>query len=146
MLNRLRIALNGKLPKSDADVQLENARILYQTGIEAQPTSFQALTGLSIVSLLQGKVKDGVKYGEAAVAANPNYAGGHYALAAAYSDSSKAADSASKGKLIGMSQQANLKAGLLDKPNLQGREVPDGKAVFRYFETGGRTMVITMPR
>lgn len=142
----IHVALYGGLGKTDADLQLANARIMYQTAITAQPTSFQALTGLALISLMQGKVAEGVRFAEAAVAANANYAGAYYVLSAAYSDASKAADSAQKSKLIAESQKANLKAGLLDKPNLEGREVPDAKAVFRYFESYGRTMVMTMPR
>jgi len=141
-----KVALTGGLEKKDADLQITNARIMYETAIAAQPSSYQGLTGLSIISLLQNNVRDAVKYGEAAVAANPNYAGAQYALAAAYSEASKSADGAQKSKLIGDSQKANLKAGLLDKPNLEGREVPDGKAAFRYFESGGRTLVMTSPK
>ncbi len=142
----IHVSLFGGLEKKDADIQLNNARIMYETGIAAQPTSFQALTGLSIVSLLQNKVRDAVKFGEAAVAANPNYAGGYYALSAAYSNLSKNSAPNEKSKIIAESQKANLKAGLLDKPNLEGREVPDAKAAFRYFETGGRTAVMTLPK
>jgi tetratricopeptide (TPR) repeat protein len=142
----INVALFGGLEKKDADVQINNAKIMYETAVTAQPTSFQALTGMSIVALLQNRVRDAVKYGEAAVAANPNYAGGYYALSAAYSELSRTADAASKGKVIGQSQTANLKAGALDKPNLEGREVPDARAAFRYFETGGRTLVMSMPK
>ncbi|MCC7229207.1 MAG: hypothetical protein IT203_02360, partial [Fimbriimonadaceae bacterium] len=142
----IHVALHGGLSKTDSDLQLANARIMYQTAITAQPTSFQALTGLALISLMQGKVAEGVRFAEAAVAANANYAGAYYVLSAAYSDASKAADSAQKSKLIAESQKANLKAGALDKPNLEGREVPDAKAVFRYFESYGRTMVMSMPR
>lgn len=140
------MALYGGLEKKDADVQLANARILYDTALTAQPSSFQALTALSIINLLQGNVRDAIRFGEAAVAANANYAGSYYALAAAYSEASKAAEGAQKSRLIADSQKANLKAGSLDKPNLEGREVPDGRAVFRYFESGGRTLVMTAPR
>lgn len=142
----INVALFGGLEKKDADVQIANARIMYETAVTAQPTSFQALTGMSIVALQQNRVRDAVKYGEAAVAANPNYAAGFYALSAAYSELSETADAAQKGKIIAESQKANLKAGSLDKPNLEGREVPDARAAFRYFETGGRTLVMTMPK
>lgn len=130
------IAVNGGLAKKDADFQLGNAKIMYDTALIAQPASYQALTGLSIVSLLQGNAKDAVKYGEAAAKANPNYAGAQYALSAAYSAS----------RMVGEAQAANLKGGSLDKPNLEGREVPDGKAAFKYFSTFGRTLVMTPPK
>ncbi|OJU62654.1 MAG: hypothetical protein BGO01_09565 [Armatimonadetes bacterium 55-13] len=132
----INIALNGGLQKKDADVQLENARILFQTALEAQPSSYQALTGLSIVNLLMGKGQDAVKFGEAAVKSNENYAGAYYALSAAYASV----------RAVGESQKANLKAGSLDKVNLEGREVPDGKAAFRYFSNGGRTLVMSTPK
>ena len=141
----IKIALQGGLEKKDADLQLSAGKILYETALAAQPTSYQALTGLSIVALLQGNARDGVKFAEAAVAANPNYAGAHYALSAAYSALSNSAEPAQRSRIIGESQKANLKAGSLDKPNLEGREVPDARAVFRYFETGGRTLVMTAP-
>ena len=147
------VALFGGLDKKDADLQLSGAKILYETAVAAQPTSFQALTALSIVSMLQDNPKDAVKYGEAAVAANPNYSGGHYALAAAYvglaklySDPANREQVSMRAKLMTASQQSNLSAGKLDKPNLEGREVPDAKAAFRYFETGGRTLVMSSPK
>lgn len=142
----LKIALNGGLQKKDADIQLANAKILYNTALVAQPTSFQALTGLSIINLIQGNVRDAIKFGEAAVAANVNYAGSYYALSAAYSEASKTAEGAQKSRFIAECQKANLKAGSLDKPNLEGREVPDGRAAFRYFESGGRTLVMSAPK
>ena len=103
--------------------------------------------------MLQDNPKDAVKYGEAAVAANPNYSGGHYALSAAYvglaklySDPANREQVSMRAKLMTASQQSNLTAGKLDKPNLEGREVPDAKAAFRYFETGGRTLVMSSPK
>jgi lipopolysaccharide biosynthesis regulator YciM len=140
------VALNSRLEKKDADLQLNSAKILYETALAAQPSSYQALTALSVISLLQGNLKDAVKYGEAAVAANANYAGAHYALAAAYSEASRSAEPAQRAKLMSESQKANLKAGSIDKPNLEGREIPDASAVFRYFESGGRTLVMTAPK
>jgi len=132
----IHVALFGNLPKKDADAQLANAKIMYETAFAAQPSSFQALTGLSIVNLLQGNAKDSIKFGEAAVSANPNYAGSYYALSAAYATARNVAES----------QKASLKAGSLDKPNLEGREVPDGKAAFKYYSTFGRTLVMTPPK
>ncbi len=142
----LKVSLFGGLEKKDADLQAANAKILYETALAAQPSSFQALTGLSIINLIQGNVRDAIRFGEAAVSANSNYAASHYALSAAYSEASKSAESSQKSRLIGDSQKANLKAGQLDKINLEGREVPDGRAVFRYFETGGRTLVMSAPK
>ena len=142
----VRIALKAGLDKKDADLQLNGAKILFETAIVAQPTSYQGLAALSMINLMQGKIGDAVKFGEAAVAANPNFASGHYTLAAAYSEASKRAENAQKGKLIAESQKSNLRAGLLDKANLEGREIPDAQAVFRYFETGGRTLVMAPPK
>jgi hypothetical protein len=99
-----------------------------------------------MVNLMQGKLQDAVKFAEAAVTANQNYAAGHYVLSAAYSEASKYANGAQKAKLITESQKSNLKAGTLDKANLEGREIPNAAAVFRYFETRGRTMVMTPPK
>jgi len=142
----VRIALRAGLDKKDADLQMSGAKILYETAIIAQPASYQGLTALSMVNLMQGKRQDAIKFAEAAVAANPNFAAGHYALSAAYSEASKAAEGAQKAKLIAESQKANLRAGSIDKANLEGREIPNAAAVFRYFETGGRTVVMTPPK
>jgi len=130
------VSIFGGLAKKDADVQLANAKIMYETALAAQPNSYQALAGMSIVSLLQNNVKDAVKYGEASIKANGNYAGAYYAASAAYA----------AARMVGEGQAASLKAGALDKPNLEGREVPDGKAAFRYFSTFGRTLVMTPPK
>jgi len=142
----VRIALKAGLDKKDADLQLNGAKILFETAIVGQPTSFQGLSALAMIHLMQGNVTEAIKFGEAAVAANPNYAAGHYALAAAFSEASKRADGSQKARLISESQKSNLKAGLLDKANLEGREIPNAPAVFRYFETGGRTLVMTPPK
>ncbi|MBC8064478.1 MAG: hypothetical protein H7Y17_06595, partial [Chlorobia bacterium] len=139
-------ALFGGLEKKDSDLQLTNAKIMYETALLAQPSSHLALTGLSIIALLQNNVRDAVKFGEAAVASNKNYAGGYYALSAAYSEASKTAEAGQKSKIIGESQKANVNAGLLDKPNLEGREIPNARAAFRYFETAGRTLVMSAPK
>lgn len=75
------IALNDRLEKRDADAQIENARSYFEVALIARPDSAQALTGMAIVAMLQNRYADAVKFGDAAVKANPFYAPGQYAYA-----------------------------------------------------------------
>lgn len=78
------VALNGKLEKKLADSQIENAANYFEVARTARPESPQALAGVALAAMLQNRDADAVKYGEAAVAAGPNYAPGLYIAAGAF--------------------------------------------------------------
>ena len=130
------MALSGSLPQKDKDLELEMAKILLDTALAARPESHEALTGVSVLSLHMGKRQDALLYAQAAVKAGPTYPAGHYALAAAYSALGNTSEAS----------KANLKAGQLDKPNLEGRELPNARVAWQYFARHGRTPLITAPK
>jgi tetratricopeptide (TPR) repeat protein len=129
-------ALNRNLEAKDKTAQLEFARMMFETALVAKPDSAEALTGLSIVANLQKKVDEAVTFGEAATRASRSYAGGWYALSAAQ---------AAK-RNVTAAQEANKNAGKLDRVSLEGRNVPDANAAWRYFATGGRAAVMAPPQ
>jgi hypothetical protein len=126
---------------------------MYETALVARPESDDALIGLALVALNEGKPADAVKFAEAAVKAAPTSAGAQYGLAAAYTGLAKAHTAAAKGapsaeatRYVAAAQVANRKAGQLDRKNLEGREIPDVTAVWRYLASAGRNAVISAPR
>ena len=130
------IALDARLDPKEKANQLAAARVLMETAMAARPDSHEALTGLALVSLLQGNAADAVRYAQAAVNATPTYAAGHYALSAAFAAAGRAAEASAH----------MTRAGNLDKPNLEGRQVPTAVNAWRYFAQYGRGALISPPR
>jgi hypothetical protein len=118
---------------ADKDFQLEYARAMYDLALKCRETSSQALSGVSIVLMYQKKYDDALSFAIASTKSAPNYAGAFYTLAAA--QSYKRIDA--RGALATASK--------LDVKNLAGRSMPDALTVFRYFNTTGRTPVISTP-
>lgn len=131
----LGLALGGKLSKDSATNNVAYAGALYNAALIANPSSAQALTGLCLVNLYQGKTDDAVRLGRAAAAAGPEYAAAHYAYAAALS-AARQGDAANA---------ENAKAGKLDRIALEGRSLPNVNAAWQYFSNGGRTVVLVPP-
>jgi Tfp pilus assembly protein PilF len=117
------------------DRSLSLAKMYYQVALTARPEAADALAGLTTVYLLQKQIPDAVKYAAAAVAAAPDSATGHYALAAAYQASGR----------FNEAQVENAKAAQLDPTGLQGRPLPAPLDLWRYLVTSGRIPVISEP-
>jgi tetratricopeptide (TPR) repeat protein len=130
------VALGGRLGAEDVKLQLEEAKMLFETALRAKEDSFQALTGLSVVNLLLRDVEQALRYSQAAVAAGPGYAAAHFAHAAALTSA----------RQMSQAMQALQQAGRLDRVSLQGRELPDGASAWRYFASGGRTPLLVPPK
>jgi tetratricopeptide (TPR) repeat protein len=75
-------SLQPGLAAGDAQHQRNLARVMLETALAARPESFEALTGLAIVALMDGRQEDAARMARAAVAAGPQYGGAHYTLAA----------------------------------------------------------------
>ena len=165
------LALTPNLPAADKDYQFEFAKAMYSTALECRPSSGQALAGIGIASLYQKKYDDAVKFSEAATKASPNYAASFYAYAAALAAKDgelaktytavvnaqtkdpgndayrkqRAAIEALRPTLLKSRSDAMLRAEYLDARNLKGRSTPTVDNVFKYFNTTGRTPVISTP-
>lgn len=165
----------SNLDKDEREHELSTAETLYNTALLARPDSAQALTGLALVATIRANFADAIRWGEAAVAANPDYAAGYLSLGTAYNLGSSVlrtqADSArQKARAAGTSpadrqalelqarnletqalqyqtsaRTAGLKAGSLD-PRLQGQLLEKPYAAWRYFRAGGRVPVLPQPR
>jgi thioredoxin-like negative regulator of GroEL len=153
---------------SDADRKraLATAEVMYNAALAANPTSAQALTGLSLTGTLANKLEDGVRWGQSAVAANPDYAAGHVALATAYSLASvalgqqaislrkaggsdaeaKARDAESKSSEYATLSRVELSAAARNDKRLEGQELSKAPAAWRYYSAGGRVPVLPMPK
>lgn len=168
-----KLAPQGSDPKKESELQLEVAHNYLEVARLARPESPQALTGLAIVAMLQNNPADAVKYGEAAMAAGPEYTPGLYTYAGAMqkeiarlqsraTENRRLADGAGADKgrelraqasdwehqasdMIRASQNLLIKAGKLDPTDLGGREAPDGPAAFRYYSRHGQTPVMSAP-
>ena len=117
----------------DKDFQLDYARAMFDLALMCRDNSAQALAGVAITALYQKKVAEALSYAEAATKAGPAYAAGWYTYAAALS--SKRMDA----------RAALVKAQQLDVRNLSGRSMPNEILAFKYFNTTGRTPVISAP-
>jgi Tfp pilus assembly protein PilF len=142
----INVGLSRGMEKKDVDAQFENARLMFETALIARPESYEALTGLAIVDMLQKKPADAVKHAEAAVAAGKSYGGAYYTLAAAYEAARMADRSSATADYDAMAQKANTTAGKLDRLNLEGRSVPDVYNAWKYSSSGGRSPVMAPPK
>ena len=131
----LALSLPISLPTfaKDKDFQLDYARAMFDLALMCRPNSAQALSGISISAMFQKKPNEALSYAEAATKAGPTYAAGWYTYAAALSY--KRMDA----------RAALAKAQGLDARNLAGRAMPDSTLVFNYYNTTGRTPVISVP-
>ncbi len=165
------LALTPNLAAADKDYQIEFAKAMYSTALECRPSSGQALAGIGIASLYQKKHDDAVKFTEAATKASPNYAASFYSYAAALAAKDgelaktytavvnaqtkdpgnesyrkqRAAIEALRPTLLKNRSAAMLRAEAIDARNLKGRSTPTVDNVFKYFNTTGRTPVISTP-
>jgi len=130
--------LSTKGDAASNDAQYKTAQMFFQIALEAKGDSYEALTGLSIVSALLKDPASAMSFAKAAVAAQPNYAAGEYALSMAFG---LLADDASANSAAAAATQA----GKLDPPNLDGAAVPNPGQTWLYFNSGGRSPVITAP-
>jgi len=167
------ISMRGKHEKDDLTFMYENARTMFTAALAARPSSAAALTGLSLVGTFEGKPDEGIKWGLAAVQAEPNYAAGNVALCAAYTLSgvnltSQAYQMRQQGNKLNTNaerQQNELKtreveatagqhsrlarvalsaAERTDK-KIEGAELTKPADAWRYFNAGGRVPVLPMP-
>jgi hypothetical protein len=127
------LALMPGVSARDKDFQLDYARAMFDLALQCRDNSAQALAGISIAAMFQKKANEALSYAEASTKAGPSYAAGWYAYAAALSY--KRVDA----------RAAFAKAQELDARNLKGRSMPDAELVFNYYNTTGRTPVISVP-
>lgn len=114
---------------------LASAEMLLGIALKAKGDSFQALTELAIVKLLQGKNGEALTYAKAATEAQPEYAAGFYTYAAALQANGNTIDA---GK-------ANRMAGVLDQINLSGAVLPDAVEAWHYFTDHGKPEPFVQP-
>jgi|GEM_PF-503227 len=171
----LGLVYRGNPTKEEVQQRLDVARLNFESALEARPDSAEALTGLTLAAVAGGKLDDAIKWGTAAVRANPNYAAGHVALGTAYtlaatgkrSEADRARKASTAGGNTNSDRQANeLKARQLEAeastyarqgreagdlaakldPRAQGLELTRPNAAWRYAVAGGRTPVIPAPK
>ena len=124
------------MAEAEKALEMRIARVLFETALLCKPDSFEALTGLSLAALRQGKTDEALRLARAAVAASPGYPAGHFTLAAAQA-------------AVGQATEAALSvvaAGKLDVPNLEGRQAPTADMAWRYFAQMGRTPMLSAPK
>lgn len=122
------------LQGDDRRYQIAFAKAFAEGALEAKPESYEALTALAVINLIDGNWAEAIKFGQAAVGAGPEYGAAHYALAGAYFGAN---DMANGTKVM----QA---AGKLDK-YLDGITAPNAEKAWRYFYTYGRTPLLAPP-
>lgn len=103
--------------------------------LAARPESFEALTGMSTLALLDGRKEDAVRFGKAATAAGPEYAAAQWAYCAALFDSSRNDEA----------KVAAKKAALLDPKGLEGLPYPTAQTAWQYFYVKGRVPYLLAP-
>lgn len=127
------LALMTGVAVRDRDFQLDYARAMFDLALQCRDNSAQALAGVSIAAMFQKNSKEALTYAEASTKAGPAYAAGWYTYAAALSYARLDA------------RAALAKAQELDVRNLKGRSMPNAELVFNYYNTTGRTPVISVP-
>ena len=169
----IQVTMLGTITPEEKAFLYANARTMFTAALQARPASAAALTGLSLVATFEANPEAGIKWGKAAIAAEPEYAAGHIALSVASSlgaislsgQATKLRDN-NKNLTSNSERQANeLKAreiestGLkyttlartelraaekLDK-KIEGAELSRAPAAWRYFNVGGRVPVLPAP-
>lgn len=107
-----------------------------RVALEAMPDSPEALNGLAIVSLFQGKNEDGLKWAEAAVRAGPEYAWTWYTYSCALDRARKTVEA----------NNAIKRAGELDPEILKGRAIATIEEAWTYTVTHGRIATLVPPK
>lgn len=134
--NAMAMSQSATLSDTDKGHELRMARVLFETALLCKEDSFEALTGLALAAMRQGKTEEGLRFARAATAAGPEYAAGWFTLAAAQAANNEATEAA----------LSTRKAGALDKPNLEGRQVPSPDMAWRYYMQMGRTPLLAAPK
>lgn len=134
--NAMAMSQSANLSDTDKGHELRMARVLFETALLCKEDSFEALTGLALAAMRQGKNDEGLRFARAATAAGPQYAAGWFTLAAAQAANNQATEAA----------VSTRKAGTLDQPNLEGRQVPNADMAWRYFTQMGRTPLMAAPK
>ncbi len=164
--------------KEDQEYYRALARVHFEAALAAKPESFEALTGLAIVNLIQGKQNEALKTAQTAVSAGPEYGAAHYFLSmmqglesnrlriasgaaegqaaslrsSGQNDEAREAEANAKklaaeaDKMQAMSEASVRTAGTLDRPNLEGKAIPNLFEAWRYFATYGRPVFIIQPQ
>ena len=120
--------------KDDAEYgkrQRQLAKIYFEAALAAKPDSFEALTGLTCVALLDGRKADAINLGRAASAAGSEYAAAQWAYAAALLMSTD-------DKLRELGKTIVKKSEVLDPIGLEGKPFPTAKTAWNYFYSRGR--------
>ena len=126
---------SSNLGQEEANAQRTLAKGFLEAALAIKPESFEALTGLSNLSMLWNKDEDAVNYATAATKAGPQYAPAFYALSASLLKVRRNADS----------NEALKSAEKLDYYGLRGRPAPNPSQSWRYFYRAGRTPLIAPP-
>jgi len=165
---------NGTPTPDENEQRLGTARAYFDAALAARPDSSQALAGLSLVSTLEKKYDEAVRWGEAGAKADPSYTAAAVILGTAYNSASTAkraqADAIRKQNdapgTTAETRQANevkaralegeasnyarlsrdevIAASKLDK-RLEGMDLTKAQQAFRYFYTGGRIPLLPLP-
>jgi tetratricopeptide (TPR) repeat protein len=171
----LLLASTSKLTGPDLNNLYESAKAMFRTALTARDDSSEALTGLAVVALFQNDANEALKWSNAAVAANPNYAAAWVSQANANRKAAavsrknadvargsakdttlvagdrldfetKARDAEAAATKFETQERASLtQASKLD-PQISGLEINDVKVVWRYYSVGGRRPLIPAPR
>lgn len=164
--------------KEDVAYYRSLARVLFEAALAAKPESFEALTGLAILDITDGKQADALRKAQTAVSAGPEYGAAHYVLsmlqglesqrlriASSTADGQAASlraggqiDEANKAaaaaralsqeadKMQAASEASIKLAGQCDKPNLEGKAIPNAYEAWRYFASFGRPIFVIQPQ
>ncbi|MBL8059684.1 MAG: tetratricopeptide repeat protein [Chthonomonas sp.] len=162
--------------KEDAAYYRSLARVMFEAAIAAKPESFEALTGLAICDLIEGK--PALAHAQSAVQAGVEYGAGHYVLSMVQGMESqrlRQASSVSEGRAAGFrangqleearkaeddskkfaaeadklqaQSEASIKlAGQCDVVNLQGKGIPNLYEAWRYFASYGKPVLVIQPQ
>jgi tetratricopeptide (TPR) repeat protein len=170
----LGLAMHANATDEEKSQRFDTAEIYFQAALSARPDSAQALAGLSILAVLQGKYEDGVRWGEAAFKANPQYTAASVALGTAYNqlarNMGKKADDMRKQSRVATTTSAERQQNEMDArkmeakgseyqrlardipakltkldPRLEGTDLTKPAQAFRYFVTGGRIPLLPLP-
>ncbi len=129
------VTQRGSMDEKEKAQHYAEARAYFETALVARPEASEALAGLAMVAVFEGNPTEAVRYAQAAVRSAPMDPGSYYALSAAQS----------AARNVAGAQAANQRAGQLDTKYLQGRQIPDAAAVWRYLDSAGRPVVIAAP-
>ncbi|MDK3160910.1 Ig-like domain-containing protein [Kamptonema cortianum] len=137
-------AASLNLQGDDLSARLDIALAYFEAALESRAESFEALTGISLVHAMAGRLTEANNYGRAAIAAGEEYAPAYFALAAILNMQMVRQTGSEAAATRTLAEQVRQRYESLDK-RLKGRIAPTALQAWGNFYRTGRVPALPTP-